>query len=451
MMREAMSRVLRVAYVIVPVCALAWVGLAVSRREARAGKPEVEIAIFQGGYQLDWFFDACDRYQALHPELHIDRWGDPRVSEKLRPRFIAGDMPDVCWPGWGVPLWKMIGGGKLYAFDAALDRPAVGWEEPTPTGEPPSWRETFLPGMLDQYESSGHVYAVPFDMSVQLFWYNVALFEEHGWAPPETWPEFLGLCQRIKDSGIAPIAFQGRYPTYASFIFLDLLTNLGGTQTVLDCDNLEPGAWEKPEVAQAATLLQELADRYFEQGCMGMSHTEAQMEFVNGRAAIVPCGTWLKSEMKNALPEDFRMSCFKTPRLLQGRGDGRGVQVSAAYWIVPSEAPHPAVGVDFLRYMTSQRNARDFARRKWTIMAVKGCGQNLSPELAQAVAILESATSRHSDRLTAWYPVWNEKFTDAMTALLNGDASPEEFSQRLEAAAAQIRADPWTEKHHTEA
>jgi hypothetical protein len=101
--------------------------------------------------------------------------------------------------------------------------------------------------------------------------------------------------------------------------------------------------------------------------------------------------------------------------------------------------------------MTSQRNARDFARRKWTIMAVKGCGQNLSPELAQAVAILESATSRHSDRLTAWYPVWNEKFTDAMTALLNGDASPEEFSQRLEAAAAQIRADPWTEKHHTEA
>ncbi|MFQ6097935.1 MAG: extracellular solute-binding protein, partial [Armatimonadota bacterium] len=312
----------------------------------------------------------------------------------------------------------------------------------------PTWRETFVPGMLDRYESNGHVYAVPFDMSVQLFWYNVDLFEQHGWEPPETWPEFLALCRKVKEAGIAPIAFQGRYPTYASFIFLDLLTNLGGTDAIRDCENLEPGAWERPEVIEAARLLKELADEYFQEGCMGMSHTEAQMEFVNGRAAIVPCGTWLKSEMKNALPEDFRMSCFKTPRIERGKGDGMGVQVSAAYWIVPGEGKHPEVGVEFLRFMTSQENARDFARKKWTIMAIKGCGQDLTPELARAVQILESASSRHTDRLADWYPVWNEKFTDAMTALLNGGAAPEDFAKRLERAAEEIRNDPWVQKHH---
>ncbi len=39
---------------------------------------------------------------------------------------------------------------------------------------------------------------------------------------------------------------------------------------------------------------------------MGMDHTQSQMAFIQGKAAMIPMGAWFESEMRNSLPEEFQ-------------------------------------------------------------------------------------------------------------------------------------------------
>ena len=77
---------------------------------AKAPEQDVlEIAVFQGGYGIDFFEQKAREFEQKHadkltPEgadkpLKIKMWGSPRVWEQLRPRFVSGDVPDLTWPG----------------------------------------------------------------------------------------------------------------------------------------------------------------------------------------------------------------------------------------------------------------------------------------------------------------------------------------------------------------
>ena len=66
------------------------VGTSKSPSAGGAGSPgEVEVASFQGGYGIDFFERAAREYEAKHPGVKIRVWGNPRVWEQLRPRFVA--------------------------------------------------------------------------------------------------------------------------------------------------------------------------------------------------------------------------------------------------------------------------------------------------------------------------------------------------------------------------
>ena len=76
---------------------------------------------------------------------------------------------------------------------------------------------------------------------------------------------------------------------------------------------------------------------YFEKGAMGMDHTGSQMEFVLGKAAMIPCGTWLGSEMKKQISPGFNMQFINPPVLAKGKGK-RG-KAAAAKTSTPAETP----------------------------------------------------------------------------------------------------------------
>lgn len=110
-----------------------------------SGSAEVEVAVFQGGYGIDFFEQAARDYEAAHPGAKVKVWGNPRVWEQLRPRFVAGSPPDVTWPGWGMDYWAMVYDGQLLALDEALSQPPLRARAPgaTPSSlNSSSWAST---------------------------------------------------------------------------------------------------------------------------------------------------------------------------------------------------------------------------------------------------------------------------------------------------------------------
>jgi N-acetylglucosamine transport system substrate-binding protein len=438
-MRTMMTRLIAILTAGLVLAALT--GCARKDRSVRASGKEIEVSVFLGGYGLDFFQDVARTYEKAHPGVKVNLWGDPRNIEKLRPRFLAGDPPDAFWAF--LPIWRLADGGALYDLDKGLDTKAYGQDI--------TWRESFIPDAMATTLVHGKTYFVPTDLSVYVMWYNVGMFRQHGWQVPQTWDEFFALCEKIKAAGIAPIAFQGRYPDYALSTLLNLFQRKVGSRPLFALINLEPGAWEHPElVASARSLREMMVKGYFEPGCMGMTHTEAQMEFVNGRTAMVPCGTWLKAEMANSTPKDFEMSCFPYPAATGGKGDPSVAEISLGYWCVPSQAANINGGVDFLKWLTSLDNANKFCKEKDTLFAVKGADRYVAKELAPAVAVIKHAKYTWAPMMSSWYPEFSKRIGDGLASLLTGNITPEEFCQRLEAHAERVRRDKRTPKYRVE-
>lgn len=425
-----------------PIAAAAAMALAgcdaVRRVPPADGARTVEAAVFEGGYGIHWHRKMADRYNAGHAPagVRVSLWGDPRVSEKIKPRLLRGDPPEMFLIA-DLPVWLLVAADKLLPFNAALDQPAPGSDRP--------WRDLFIPGTLDQYTADGRVYGIPSAFGAYSCWYDARLFRRHGWSPPETWDEFMALCGAISAAGIAPLAFQGKYPIYAWWTLVPIIQRCGGLAAINRINALEPGAFSHPDVVRAAGLLQEMAVRHFQRGAMAMSHTESQLQFVNNQAAMIFCGLWLHNEMRESTPPDFEMRCFNVPAVPGGKGNPRLFSGSGWEFIfVPAEARHAEEVFDFVRFLVSPLNAPDMGRSIGVISPLRGGTPRdaVDPPLQSALDLIESSEGIFSVRLETLLLGWREQVMQpAMASLLRGEIAPEEFCRRLDDGVAEaIRA-----------
>lgn len=403
---------------------------------------EAEVAAFKGGYGTDFYEKAASEFEEKHPGLKISVWGNPRVWEQLRPRFIGGDPPDLTFPGWGMDHWTLVEEGQIMSLDTALDSKPFEGEG--------TWRDTFEPSLLALGQSDGKQWVLPYYFNVMGWWYDPAVFTKNGWAPPKDFDELLALCAKIKASGMAPITFQGQYPYYMmDGMLLPWAISIGGIEAVRDAQNLVPGAWKSSAMLEAAKRIDQLNKLgYLQQGAVSMSHTESQEEFLNGRAAMIPCGTWLYSEMKNVMPPAAQMEFMLPPVIRGGKGDPTAILIGIEPWMVPAEAKNPNAGVALFKYMTSLTKAKQFVEEKGTLMAIRGSDQaKLPPVLVQPARLFKQSKTVWSVEFRNWYPALNTEIMNAITAMLNGQITPEQLCERAETKAEETRKDDGIKKH----
>lgn len=411
--------------------------------EADSGVRTIEVSVFEGGYGIDWHQRMAERFNAEHADagMRVELWGDPRNADILKPRLLRGDPPDLIL-NERLPIWQLVQAEKLIPFNSALAEPVIG------ASGAETWGESFAPGMLGMYTSEGQVWAVPAAYGAWLCWYNAALFREHGWEEPETWDEFLALCEAINDAGIAPWTLQGKYANfYAWNTYVSLVHRVGGLAAINRINALEPGAFSHPDAVEAARLFQLFALDHLQSGALSMTHTESQLQFVNNEAALIFCGTWLENEMKESFPSGFALRSFAIPRVEAGRGNprllhGQGME----FLFVPKDARHPEVAFAFARYLVSPETAPDMARSIGVISPLSGATprEAVSPALGSVLDVLERSESIYNVRVRLLFPEWTSQvLTGAIADLLRGDLTPEAFGRALDAgiAASVARAD----------
>lgn len=389
------------------------------------GAEPVEVALFQGGEGVE-YFQRCAR------ELgNVYFHADPRISESLRIRLLEGTPPEVT--NANLPYEQLIASGKILALDRWLDGP--NWDG---SGR---WRDDFLPGSLERFRKNGQTYGIPLQYTVQAVYYDRALFRRQGWKPPADWPEWLRLCERIKASGRAALAFQGRYTYYASPLIHHAYYHLAGPRRYSEQLALKPGSFDNAEMVESLRLVQQLAREYFQPGCLGMSHTEAQLEFLQGRAAMLVCGSWFKSEMHDKFPAGLELGQFPIPRPA-GSVAPPAVQVGAGYYFVMAESRQPRGGVDYLRYITRPQLALQLVQAQDLPVAVVGANRALSADLEGLSQMLESTRASFGEDMVSTHPDLAQLWSDVRYELLQGRSTPEQMARQLEEGAARLRRAP---------
>jgi len=430
------------------VCAVAMsaCGLGCTKRveEDPLGRTIVEGAFFLGGYGIDFLIEAGRELEMLRPDVKANVWGNPRSWEQIFPRLIAGNPPDVMDGVTNMSVWDLVADGGVLDLNDLMEKPAYGQEQV-------KFKDTFFPGVLEDCRLDTLTYFLPLTYVAYGFWYDKTLFDENSWTVPSTWDGFLDLCDSIKANGIAPITYQGRYPGYFLIVFRALVYKIAGEPQLVDMDNLVPGAWERPEVIRAARMIQELAERdYIQEGAASLTHTEAQMEWLAQRAAMVPCGTWLENEMRDVIPEGFQIRMMPIPAVEGGVGPASAIEaIATPNFFVPRDAQHPELGKELLRILLSKKTARKFAETIGDIIPITGAADeaDISPTLRSVLKSAQIAAETFNMKYSQWYEWMNTETGNFMGDLLARRSTPEEFTRLCEREAQRVRDDDALIKH----
>lgn len=408
----------------------------------------LEVVIFKGGYGDEYAKSAENLYTQKYAGAKIDHKGLQKVGEALQPRFVANTPPDVVDnTGAGrLDIATLVSAKQVTDLTALLDAPA--FDDPAK-----KVRDTLLPGVVDDGTFDGVAQTLNFTYTVWGVWYSKKLFTARGWAYPKTWDEMLSLCATIKAAGIAPWTYQGKYPEYINDPLLSMAAKTGGPALVKAVDNLEPDAWKAPGLLAAAEAFAELAGKgYLMAGSEALSHTEAQAAWCQGKAAFIPCGSWLESEQKGVTPDGFDMVMGAVPaRTASDQLKQTAVQAaSSESFLVPAKAKNPAGGMEYLRILFSKQSAKAFAETAGTLPAVAGAtdGLTLSSGLGSVRdAVTAAGAETFTYRFRTWYAPLAKAVDDATGELVNKRSTAAQWSERIQKAADALAKDSSVKKY----
>jgi N-acetylglucosamine transport system substrate-binding protein len=271
----------------------------------------------------------------------------------------------------------------------------------------------------------------------------------------------LALCQTIKDSGVAaPWIYQGQYPQYMRTPWAQMVWKTGGWDAILKLDNLAEDAWTQDVVKQSLEAFAKLAENgYIMEGTEALSHTEAQSEWLQGKAVFLPCGTWLAKEMEDLLATlpDFQMTLKAVPSLTANDVLPQTAIQSAAgeTFIVPADANNVAGGMEWLRMLFSKEASEFFAQNVQSPTVVAGVGEGIDLGAAFSSAQqadLDAGENKFSGaRFPGWYADLDEESKLQFGMLLTGQTSVDDMISTLQDLTDQIREDDSIPKFTREA
>jgi N-acetylglucosamine transport system substrate-binding protein len=398
-----------------------------------------DVVVFNGGLGTAYAeYDNASIFAKKHPKVKLNLTNTQKIKTEQQPKFSTTPADLINNSGADlIAIDTLVNDGALTDLKPLLDAPT--WEG---TG---TVRDSLLPGTVDDGTYNGTFYVLNYAYTVFGVWYNQALFDSKGWTVPKTFDEFFTLAPKIKAAGIAPWTFAGKYPYYSRWAIRSWIWKAGGKQAMVDIDNLKPGAWKTDAVTSAVSAVEKLVkDKDTLTGSDTLSHTESQQAWLDGKAAMIPVGTWVTNEMAKTIPAGFQAkianfwsvgSSDKAPDAVYA-GSGEG-------WICAKKAKNPAAAMEYLRAMLSVEGSQKFAELTSSLSSRKGSGDKATaPSLKSANEIMSKATGDLiSFKSPDYYADFDKAEQNAIGELMAGRSTAAKFQDTMEQAAAKIAAD----------
>jgi len=349
---------------------------------ASAGKKfdnmELNVAVFQGGYGREYWDTIAEDFMKDYPGTKINITASPKIAELVRPKIVAGNPPDFMYIAGGDNLPIIEG---LVKDNALLDLTDV-FNEPAEEGGAPL-KDKILPGILESRSSSpygdGKVYLAPYNFGVMGLWYNKTLFDEKGINPPKTWDELFALKATAQENDRALYTYQGLHPGYMDSMIISSIYSVGGQEALDQFFNLDPEFWKSEASKQVWGVIEKIAneENVLMKGTIALNHTQAQTEFMQGKAMFIPNGTWFEDEMKDAPREDgFQFGFLGVPSFDASKPVVALTNVEQM--VIPAKAKNPELAKEFLKYLYTDKSVKLNAEKSKGVMAVKG-----APDIAK--------------------------------------------------------------------
>ncbi|MDO7644010.1 MAG: ABC transporter substrate-binding protein [Reinekea forsetii] len=196
----------------------------------------------------------------------------------------------------------------------------------------------------------GKKYGVPYSYYQWGIYYNKGIFDKLGLSEPQTWDEFIAVCDALKANAITPITIGTKYLWTAAgwFDYLNMRTN--GLDYHIDLmDGKIP--YTDAGVRNTFANWKQLVDgEYFLENHASYSWQEAQPPMFNGEAAMYLMGNFLTPNFPEGMDFDF----FPFPIIDPSIGRYEDAPTDTVH--IPSRAKNKADARKFLAYVALPEN-----------------------------------------------------------------------------------------------
>lgn len=282
------------------------------------------------------------------------------------------------------------------------------------------WKSMIEPSVLASVcEEDGSIYLGPISTAAfacsGVFW-NQELFEKAGIQKfPETWEEFWDCCEKLKASGITPLALHTEGTAWAPMLF--------ATAEVADSEEgavfmkqVYPDTYQNAQGLEIANTLKKLF-QYTTDDALHNDFDVSYDNFVSGNAAMIPNGYWMIDQIPEEMQKKVHFSAFPGNKMV-------GSPETFGWAVVSSYSDKVKKGaIEFLKFRTKLNK-----EQKEELLNGKERREN--PLLNDYL----TAYTKEPQIVPNYQVKWNsllqeEVLGEAIPELVKGKITPEEFTQ----------------------
>lgn len=171
----------------------------------------------------------CEEYTAMNPDITVEPIfaGDyVQTMQRTLTSSKAGNPPDLALLT-SADVWTCVDEDIIIPLQSFID------------SEGDEFLNRFFPGMLDDSKVAGEYYAIPFQKSTPIFYYNKDMFREAGLDPnraPDNWNELFEYAKVLTKDGCYGLEIPVDQWLMSIFILQNggQINNEEGTETYLD-------------------------------------------------------------------------------------------------------------------------------------------------------------------------------------------------------------------------
>lgn len=281
----------------------------------------------------------------------------------IKTRMAAGDFPDVYagWPGSSMVPFMDSG----YCADLSSE----------------AWVGNITDGTKRDVSYKGKVMMFPTSVSIMAVGYNKKIFDDLSVKVPDTYAEFLDICEKAKAKGIMPIATGSK--DNSGYIFpawLMAVTDIYSKNPDFDSqvsdgkDSLNDPAWNK--------IFERFMDwykkGYIPANQLGVDRATVSLnDFVSGKAAMYFMGSWDYPTIRKAAGADFQLGLFPFPG--ENTGAGAVLMATDTGLAVNDKSEAKPEAIQFLDYFAKPEINTQFNMAVKNYSSLEGVSVDIDP------------------------------------------------------------------------
>ncbi|WP_131737576.1 extracellular solute-binding protein [Actinomadura roseirufa] len=314
-----------------------------------SGKDPAQLKVWMmgdGTPEQTKFLDTVEtEFKQKHPNTDVQikyvPW--PQVATTFQKAAAGGEGPDVTELG-NTDVQSHVEQGSL----ADISDNFSGWAD----------GKTLNKTALENDQSGGKTYAVPWYGGVRGIWYRTDWFQELGIQPPKTWADLTAAAKKVQDSKKVPGIGA---PSDQTNALVSFIWGNGGEVATKDGGKWA-GKLDQPQAVEAVNYYTGLVtkEKVAPEQYIGKNELEGpQRDFALGKLGMYIDGSWALKEMKKVSAKDEgKWGVFPIPSKTGGNAPVMAGGSDLAVW---KDSKAKSVAFDYITVLNTAKNAKAWA------------------------------------------------------------------------------------------